>query len=168
MGLLLSTTNNSELKKSHVKLQAQQVSAFNGNAIKWRSWKKKTRAAIGTAGMLDVLDSADYATKHKIDNETVFHILQVATADGNAAHLVDVFEADKNGHAAYNQLVLWYEGDELTTETAEDVRSRLEKIRLDTRTTASEYINDFQLYTKQLEELGESYTASKTVHISLT
>ena len=89
------------------------------------------------------------------------------TADGNAAHLVDVFEGEKDGHAAYSQLVLWYEGDELTTETAEDVRSKLENIHLDTRNTASDYINDFQLYTKQLEELGESYTTSKTVHIFL-
>ena len=168
MGSLISTSSNSELRKSHVKLQAQQVAAFSGNAIKWRSWKKKTRAAIGTAGMLDILDSADYANKNKSDNETVFHLLQVATADGNAAHLVDEFESDKDGHAAYSQLVTWYEGDELTTETAEDVRSRLEKIKLDTKTTASEYINDFQLYTKQLEELGESYTPSKTVHIFLS
>ena len=94
------STRNSELKRSNVKLQAQQVSTFNGNAIKWRTWKKRTRAAIGTAGMLQILDSADYSTKNRIDNETVFHLLQVATADGNAAHLVDAHEEKKDGHAA--------------------------------------------------------------------
>ena len=61
----------------------------------------------------------------------------------------------------------WYEGDELTTETAEDVRSKLDKLTLSTRITGSEYINNFQLYTKQLEDLGESYTTSKTVSIFL-
>lgn len=167
MGTGYSINNNSELKRSNVKLQAQQVSAFNGNAIKWRSWKKRTRAAIGTAGMLDILDSADYAESHPADNETVFHLLQVATADGNAAHLVDAFEDQKDGHAAYNQLMTWYEGDEMTTETAEDVRAKLDRNYLNTRTTASEYINYFQQYTKQLKELGESYTESKTVQIFL-
>ena len=63
---------------------------------------------------------------------------------------------------------MWYEGDELTTETAEDVRDKLDKIILSTRQTASNYINDFLGYTKQLEELDESYTASKTTNIFLS
>ena len=167
MGSILSAQSNAKLKKSNVKLQAQQVTNFNGNPLSWRSWKKKTRAAIGTAGMLGILDDDNYAERNKVDNETIFHILQVATADGSAAHLVDTFESKTDGHAAYNELVTWYEGDQLTTETGEDVRSKLEKLRLDTKTSASEYINNFQLYTKQLHELGESYTSSKTVYIFL-
>ena len=62
-------------------------------------------------------------------------------------------------------LVNWYEGDELTTETAEDVRSKLDKLILTTSNTASAYINEFQLYNKQLLELNEAYTSSKTVDI---
>ena len=38
---------------------------------------------------------------------------------------------------------------------------------LSTRITGSKYTNNFQLYTKQLEDLGESYTTSKTVGIFL-
>ena len=135
---------------SNFKIQAQNITDFNGNAIKWRSWKKRTRAAIGTAGMLEILDSSDFAEKNQVDNENVFHLLQVATTDGSAAHLVDAYEFQRDGHLAYNALVIWYEGDNLTTETAEDVRSRLDKLNLNTRTTASEYIDMFQLCTKQL------------------
>ena len=98
--------------------------------------------------MLEVLDNLAYSKKNTIDNETIFHLLQVATADGNAAHLVDSFEDSKDGHAAYRELVTWYEGDDLTTETAEDIRSKLDRISLNSRTTASEYINHFQPYTK--------------------
>jgi len=155
MGTTLSTSN-SALKKSNVKLQSQNVSAFNGESIKWRSWKKRTRAAIGTAGMLGILDSADFAKKNPVDNETIFHLLQVATVDGYAAHLVDTWEDTKDGHLAYCELVLWYEGDNLTTETAENVRSKLDKLFLNTRISASEYVNSFQLLTKQLNDLGES------------
>ena len=68
---------------------------------------------------------------------------------------------------AFVELQVWYEGDELINETAEDVRSKLEKLTLSTRITGSECINNFQLYTKQLEDLGESYTTSKTVSIFL-
>ena len=161
------TTSNEDLKRSHVKLQAQQVPAFNGNAIKWQSWKRRARAAIGVAGMLDVLDDATYAKNHRIDNETIFHLFQVATSEGNASHLVDMHETTKDGYAAYQDLVEWYDGDELTTDTAEDIRAKLDRLTLTSKNSASEYINYFQQYTKQLDELNESYTDSKTVAIFL-
>ena len=169
MGSIISNdaNRNELLKRSNVKLQAQQVSVFNGNALKWHAWKKKTRAAIGTAGMLKILDEQIYANRNIVDNETVFHLLQVATADGNAAHLVDKHEDERDGNAAYQELVKWYEGDELTTETAEDVREKLSKISLSSKTFASQYINEFLQYTKYLDDLGESYTESKTVSIFL-
>ena len=164
MGNFLPATNEA-LKRSNVKLQAQQVTTFKGEAIKWHSWKKKTRAAIGTAGMLQTLDNQEYADNHKTDNETIYHLLAVATADGSASHLVDQYKHSSDGRRAYLALVNWYEGDELTTETTEDIRSKLDKLILNTSNTASSYINDFQLYNKQLMELNKSYTSSKTVDI---
>ena len=116
----------------------------------WKSWKKKTWAAICSAGLQDILDSADEAEKNPVYNETVFDILHVATADGNSSHIVNATEEEKHGHSAYRGLVDWYEGDSLTTETAEDVSLKLDNMNIYTRTTASEYINYFKLYTKQL------------------
>ena len=167
MGTIFSLNANEAQKRSNVKLQAQQIPIFNGNPLMWHTWKKKTRAAVGTAGMLAILDDENHAKRNPVDNETIYHLLQVATSDGNAAHLVDKYEEQKDGRKAFSELQAWYEGDELTTETAEDVRSKLDKLTLSTRITGSEYINNFQLYTKQLEDLGESYTTSKTVSIFL-
>ena len=104
MGLKFSSYSNESLKRSNVKLQAQNVADFNGSALKWHTWKKKTRAVIGTAGMLRVIDSREYSKKNPVDNETVFHLLQVATSDGNAAHLVDKFEEERDGFAAFEEL----------------------------------------------------------------
>ncbi len=78
MGLYQSRDNEA-LKRSNVKLQAQSVSAFDGNALKWHIWKKKTSAAIGTAGLLKILDDENFSARNRADNETVFHLLQVAT-----------------------------------------------------------------------------------------
>ena len=119
MGSFNSTQSNENLKISNLKLQTQQIVAYDGDSLKWHSWNKKMKAAVGTARLLKILEDAKYARCNLVDNETVFHLLQVATADGRAAHLVDMFESVKDGHTAYQELVRWFEGDELTTETAE-------------------------------------------------
>ena len=46
--------------------------------------------------MLRILDEAKYARNNSRDNETVFHLLQVATTDGSGAHLVDKYEEDRS------------------------------------------------------------------------
>ena len=106
-----STDRNELLKKSNVKLQAQKIVAYDEDSLKWQAWSRKMRAAVGTSRMRKVLDNNEYATKNVLDNETIFHLLQVATADVNAAHLVDMHENDKSGHFAYQELVKWFEGD---------------------------------------------------------
>ena len=58
-----STSRNSAHRKSTVKLQAQKINDFNGNEIKWKSWKKKNRAEIGSTGLQDIHESADEAEK---------------------------------------------------------------------------------------------------------
>ena len=166
MGIYQSKDNEA-LKRSNVKLQAQSITAFDGSAVKWHTWKKKTRAAIGTAELLKILDDEDYANRNSADNETVFHLLQVAASDGNAAHLVDKYEESSDGRMAYQGLIKWYEGDELTTETAEDIRSKLNRTLLTSSTSASEYINNFLQYVKLLDDLGEANTSSKTISIFL-
>ena len=139
MGIYQSKDNEA-LKKSNVKLQAQLITGFDSNAVKWHTWKKKTRAAIGTAGLLKILDDEDYANRNSVDNETIFHLLQVATSDGNAAHLVDKYEETLDARMAYQELLRWYEGDELTTETAEDIRSKIDKTLLTSSTSASVHL----------------------------
>ena len=67
----------------------------------------------------------------------------------------------------FQELIKWYECDELITETAEDVRDELHKIKVSINTYASEYINIFLQHVKHLEELKESYIASKTIIIFL-
>ena len=63
------------------------------------------KAVVGTSGLLKVLEDAKYFKSRLVDNETVFRLLQVATSDRYAAHLVDMFESGKEGHAAYQELV---------------------------------------------------------------
>ena len=55
----------------------------------------------------------------------------------------------------------------LQNETAEDIRSKLDKNLLTTKVTATRYINQFLSYTKQLKDMDKAYTKSKTVSMFL-
>ncbi len=68
---------------------------------------------------------------------------------------------------AYQESVKWYEGDDLTTETAEDIRSKIDKTFLSSSSTTSNYINSLLQYVKLLEDIWEAYTPSKTISIFL-
>ena len=57
--------------------------------------------------------------------------------------------------------------DELTTKTAEDVRDKLDKLKLTTKLNASKYINFFPQHVKHIQDLDASYTPSKTIAIFL-
>ena len=97
-----------------MKLQAQRVSLFNGYLHKWLTWKKKARTVIRTAGLLRILDNEDYASLHKLESETIFHLLQLATTtEGNALFLVDQVEEDRNVRLEYKALEKIFEGTKL-------------------------------------------------------
>ncbi len=168
MGTVLSRTHTNEaLTQSSVKLQAQSMPAFNGDPHKWQTWKTWAKATIRSTGYLNILEREAYAMRNRMKNETVFHLLQNATVEGHAAHLVDQFEPERNGHAAYNALCGWYEGDKQTNTTAEDIRAKLDRNFLLTKKAASQFINNFKMYNQQLRDLGEAYTKSKEVSLFL-
>ena len=128
-------------RDDRVKLATQQVPSFLGKNSEWKKWQKKTRAALGTTGYIRVLDDRAFARRHMKANETVFHALQVSVADGTASHLVDRYTTTLDGNQAWNDLTDWYDGDDTTTKTAEEIRTKLAVCRLTTETDASEYIN---------------------------
>ena len=166
-GAITKACSNEALVQSNVKLQAQSMPIFNGDPHKWQTWKKRARATIGSARYLNILDQEAYAEKYRMKNETVFHLLQNATVEGHAAHLVDQFEPERDGRAAYMALCSWYEGDKQINSTAEDIRAKLDRNFLSTKKSASQFINEFKTYNQQLKDLGEEYTKSKIVSIFL-
>ena len=145
---IVKAYTNDALTHSSVKLQAQSMPGFIGDPHKWQTWKKQARATIGLAGYLNILDQENYAERNRMKNETVFHLLQNATVECHAAHLVDQFELERDGRAAYQALCAWYEGDKQKNSTAEDIQVKLENNFLSTKKSASQFINKFKTYNQ--------------------
>jgi uncharacterized lipoprotein YehR (DUF1307 family) len=94
-----------------------------------------------------------YAAMNEQLNKVVYSQLAAATVEGVAYHLVSKHEDMKNGYAAWKSLVDWYDDDMIQNETVENLRNKLENLRLHTGVSASEYINKFLAWFRDLDKI---------------
>jgi hypothetical protein len=86
-------------------------------------------------------------------NKVVYSQLAAATVKGVAYHLVSKVEATKDGHAAWRNLVEWYNGDMILNKTAENLQNKLDNLRLNMGVSVSKYINKFLAWFWYLEKI---------------
>jgi hypothetical protein len=155
-------------RDTHLKLEAQKIKDFGGAHDDWAKWKSCTECTFSGSGYEQVLDNFGYATAHPRLNKVVYLQLASATVDGVVYHLVQKFETDKDGHAAWKNRCEWYVGKTVKSETAVGIRSKLEALQLTTSTSGSDYVNKFLAWHCDLEKIkGEGMLASHAVSVFL-
>ena len=178
MGNLFSTSvqpdrdsgKNPEKAKAelNLKLEAQKIKDFTGHPDDWQKWKSRTICAFSGSGYEQILDSEEFSEDNTRYNKVVYSQLAAATVDGTAYHLIQEFEATRDGHAAWKNLCEWYDGEDMRLETAEGIRIKLDNLRLHPGISASDYINKFLAWYRDLAKIpGEGYTKSHAVYIFL-
>ena len=151
-----------------VKLEAQKIKEFSGSYEDWQKWKSRTECAFSGSGYEKILESHSYSNARPRMNTVVYSQLAAATVDGVAYHLVRKYELTKDGNAAWANLCEWYDGDVIQSETAENLRVKLENLRLHSGVSGSEYINKFLAWFRDLDKVpGEGYTKSHGVYLFL-
>jgi hypothetical protein len=170
MGSILSRITAIEVGNSNssLKLEAQRIKEFSGSYEEWPKWKSRTICAFDGSGYERILSDRQYATTHLRMNKIVFSQLAVATVDGTAHHLIKEHEENKDGHAAWMALAQWFDGDAMKNETSESLRTKLESLTLHSGTTASQYVNKFLMWFRELERIpGEGYSPNHGVYLFL-
>ena len=154
--------------ESNLKLEAQKVKDFSGDANEWQKWKSRTECAFDGSGYENILKDEEYAEDNERQNKIVYSQLAAATVDGIAHHLVKAHEDTKDGHAAWKSLCEWYDGDVVQSETADELRSKLDTLKLHSGTTAGQYINKFLMWYSDIAKIpGESLSPSHGVYLFL-
>jgi hypothetical protein len=154
--------------ETNLKLEAQKIKDFSGGHEDWAKWKSRTQCAFSGSGYEKVLEDEVYAVANERLNKVVYSQLAAATVEGVAYHLVSKHEDNKNGYAAWKSLVDWYDGDMIQNETAENLRNKLENLRLHSGVSASEYINKFLAWFRDLDKIkGEGLSKGHAVHLFL-
>jgi hypothetical protein len=163
-----SRTTNEARGETNLKLEAQKIKDFSGGHEEWQKWKSRTECAFSGSGYERVLDDLAYATHNERLNKVVYSQLAAATVDGVAYHLVQQFESEKNGHAAWKNLCEWYDGDMIQNETAENLRNKLDNLKLHSGVSGSEYVNKFLAWYRDLEKIkGEGISPGHARHLFL-
>jgi hypothetical protein len=153
---------------TNLKLEAQKIKDFTGAHDDWAKWKSRTECAFSGSGYERILEDKSYAKNQTRLNKVVYSQLASATVDGVAYHLVQQFEANKDGHAAWANLCEWFDGETVQSESATNLRSKLENLQLHTGMAGSEYVNKFLAWHRDLEKIkGEGMSASHAVSVFL-
>jgi hypothetical protein len=153
---------------TNLKLEAQKIKDFSGAHDDWAKWKSRTECAFSGSGYEQILEDKLYAKKQVRLNKVVYSQLASATVDGVAYHLVQQFEVEKDGHAAWTNLCEWFDGETVQSETATNLRSKLENLQLNSGVTGSEYVNKFLAWHRDLEKIkGEGMSVSHAVSVFL-
>jgi hypothetical protein len=137
--LLQTPTNAVEVRgKTNLKLDAQKIKDFSGGHKDWAKWKSRAQCTFSGSGYERVLEDDVYAAANERLDKVVYSHLAAATVEAVAYHLMSKHEDTKNGYAAWKSLVDWYDGVMIQNETAENLRNKLENLRLHTGVSANE------------------------------
>jgi hypothetical protein len=86
-------------------------------------------------------------------------MLVTAFMHGSGMHLLQVTLVANDGHTAFNSIKEWYGLTATNQSIIDHYRKKLEGLKLGANTTASEYVNVFQICCQKLMEAkNEGYT----------
>jgi hypothetical protein len=133
---------------SNLRLATQKIMEFSGEYQEFAQWKKSTECALQGTCYDRILTEERFSKKNPNMSSTFFAQLSLAVIRGSANHVV---EEVKDGYTAWQALIAWYEESDLDHETSDALWTKITQLYLDAGSSASNYINRFQTYNRNLE-----------------
>ncbi len=85
---------------SNLTLEAAKITEFFGRIEEFQAWRIRTECAFDGSGFEKILVDKSFARENPRMNRIVFSQLSVATANGDAFHLVLKHNEEKDGNGA--------------------------------------------------------------------
>ena len=141
------------------KITPKDFGKFDGKPEHWFPFRNKTESTLGVAGFGSLID-ARVPLKDNEGNRRLYYLLEGATNDGAASHIVKKYKVLQDGRAAWMALRDWYEGKTMSGDIAKTCRVKLQALELTAKGDANQYINEFIRLKDLLEETGEGERAT--------
>ena len=149
------------------KVNTDPLPDFTGNSVDYEDWERRARATIRQTAYKHYL-TRPAAEGHLIEeaqSSELFYMLQSCVGEGHALNTVDKAKDSNNGVAcgyhAWKALNDWYMDPSQTNTMVAHYEGKLDDLTLDNDTTATEFINSFELYVRKLEKLETNWTDEK-------
>jgi hypothetical protein len=141
--------------QAKLKLQSHQLKSFNGRSTEFPKWKVHTECVFNGTGYERILVDEEFARTHSNKNTLVYSQLSIAVCDGDASHLVDQHKHTQDGHRAWQDLITFFHGSKRSIRDARIIRNKLGRLSLSEGMTASAYINKFQTWHRDLNDIND-------------
>eukprot|EP00536_Pseudo-nitzschia_multiseries_P019438 jgi/Psemu1/60747/gm1.60747_g len=134
-------------------LKAKPIQDFDGQQENWTKWKSDAIATFAATGHEEIMNDSDAARNAPSKNKALWGTLLSACSGGSAHSKIIKHEDTFDGHAAWQELLGWYDSDNRRESYAETLKLRLRYNQLHPNGNISEYINTFELTYHKLRKI---------------
>ena len=148
-----------DINKGALKIGVDSLKKFSGDPIDFEDYEIGTKATLGQTQYAHFLDNAPTPGNiiEVARDKELYNLFVTSFKDGSGMHILQGI-ATESGHSAWNAIQTWY-GTNATSQTIiTHYRTRLDLLFLDENFTASDYVNEFIICSKKLEDKHEGMT----------
>eukprot|EP00536_Pseudo-nitzschia_multiseries_P014589 jgi/Psemu1/39319/gm1.39319_g len=142
-----------EKAAGHQLLKAKPIHDFDGQQENWTKWKSDAIATFAVTGHEEIMNDPDAARNAPSKNKAVWGTLLSECSGGSAHSKIIKHEDTFDGHAAWQELLGWYDSDNRRESYAETLKLRLQYNQLHPNGKISDYINTFELTYHKLRKI---------------
>ena len=164
-----STASKRKVDYGAPKVYTDPLTEFSGDPIDYEEWEGKSAATLRQTAYRQYLDrDADPDDPNEVArNSELYNMILSAVRSGGGHSRVEKLKDDpnigENGHFAWKSLKDWYLDPTQKNLMMEHYSSKLDALTLDNDTTATDFINDFDIYLRKIEKFDGAWSDEKKV-----
>ena len=148
-----TTTGAADPTRGSPRLSVNALSKFCSAPVKFEEWNIMTTATLGQTNYVKLMSfpSTSGVVIEETRNTELYHMLVISLMKGSEYHVISKIR-NNDGHEACTKIQDWYGSAATSRAIINHCQTQLESLKLDEKTTASEYINAFSIASQKLEE----------------
>ena len=164
-----STSHAPDPNRGAPKVYTDSITTFSGEVVDYEEWARKAGATIKQTAYKDFLTRGATPGDRVEEARTkeLYNMLLSSVSDGHALNTIEKVRDDNSGlecgYLAWKALQDWYLDPAQKDSMIHHWEQKLKSITLDKDTSATEYINSFEMYVRKLVGLGESWSDDKKI-----
>ena len=151
------------------KVYTDPLTEFSGDPLDYEEWQGKSAATLRQTVYKTYLDRTADATKpyEVARNQELYNMILSAVRTGHAHSRVEKLKDDsgpgESGYHAWKALSDWYLDPSQKNLMLEHYSTKLDALILDNDTTATEFINNFDLFVRKIEKIDGGWSEEKKI-----